>query len=494
MSAHPANARGSAASFGWKLLLLFLLSLLLNTCHLGLLPLLDRDEPRFAEATREMMERGDWVVPRFNDAPRFDKPPLTYWAQALCYAAGGEDEFTARLPSALAGALTVVVTALLGRSLYGPSAGIWAGIIFGTGLQVLVHSRLAVADMLLVLAMTTAAWAGWAMTDRPPSAAPGMPRLSWLGFHLALAVAGRAEGPVGWLPLVPVWRRYARSPQRSPALRGRLLAGLALMIGLVALWGIPALRRTQGEFALVGLGHHVVGRALQPLEGHGASGVVTYVLTLPYFFVTVFASFFPWSIGLPALIGGWWRREAVEARESYLVTGILLVFGVFTLVRTKLPHYTLPAFPLLSVWLAGTWERETGRPVWAARAAAGMAAGWLALAVWFVPLAEPWFPTPKLLAAARPWLRPSMDFASVDYQEPSLVWSFRRYLREFHRPLAEDQAAAYMAAEGPRLLILPSDSVPRIFPQGVARWHVARVQGYNLVHGRPVDLTLLVKD
>ena len=76
----------------------------------GTLPLIDRDEPRFAEASREMIERGDWIVPYFNDAPRLHKPPLFYWAQILSYQLLGEDELGARLPSVLA---AILVSALV---------------------------------------------------------------------------------------------------------------------------------------------------------------------------------------------------------------------------------------------------------------------------------------------------------------------------------------------------------------------------------------------
>ena len=64
------------------------------------LPLIDRDEPRFAEASREMLQNGDWILPRFNNQPRYDKPPLIYWMQAASYRALGQNTFAARLPSA----------------------------------------------------------------------------------------------------------------------------------------------------------------------------------------------------------------------------------------------------------------------------------------------------------------------------------------------------------------------------------------------------------
>ena len=73
------------------------------------LPLIDRDEPRFAEASREMLECGNYIVPYFNNQLRLDKPPLTYWAQSASYRLFGENDFAARFPSVIAAALTAVL-------------------------------------------------------------------------------------------------------------------------------------------------------------------------------------------------------------------------------------------------------------------------------------------------------------------------------------------------------------------------------------------------
>ena len=72
------------------------------------LPLVDRDEPRFAETAREMIERADYVVPYFNNHLRLDKPPLTYWAQVASYRMFGENDFAARFPSTIAAGLTAL--------------------------------------------------------------------------------------------------------------------------------------------------------------------------------------------------------------------------------------------------------------------------------------------------------------------------------------------------------------------------------------------------
>jgi len=79
-------------------IVLFLGCLLLHVAGTSSLPLIDRDEPRFAEAAREMRERADFIVPYFNNQFRFDKPPLTYWFQVASYRLFGENDFAARFP------------------------------------------------------------------------------------------------------------------------------------------------------------------------------------------------------------------------------------------------------------------------------------------------------------------------------------------------------------------------------------------------------------
>src|SRR5690242_16716393 len=111
-----------------SLMLVVLMSLALLLSGNWLLPLMDRDEPRFAEASREMLQRHDWVVPWFNGQYRFDKPPLIYWFQALSYQALGQNAFAARLPSACFATGTALLLLLWGKRLGKPRAGLYAAI------------------------------------------------------------------------------------------------------------------------------------------------------------------------------------------------------------------------------------------------------------------------------------------------------------------------------------------------------------------------------
>ena len=146
---------------------LFFGSILFHIAGTWSLPLIDRDEPRFAEASREMIERADYVVPYFNNQLRLDKPPLAYWAQAVSYRIFGENDFAARFPSVVAAALTALLIFAWGVRTGGEKVGWWAAIIFTLSLQTFLHAKAAVADMWLVLFVTMAHWSGFELIQRP---------------------------------------------------------------------------------------------------------------------------------------------------------------------------------------------------------------------------------------------------------------------------------------------------------------------------------------
>ena len=188
-----------------------------------------------------------------------------------------------------------------------------------------------------------------------------------------------------------------------------------------------------------------------------------YVLLLPFYFVTVFISFFPWSIKLPWLMQRLWRSRKAgvdttsysrHPTDAYLMTGIAVIFVIFTLVSTKLPHYTLPAFPLLALLLARHWHQES--PVETRRflfrtIAVATACVWIAVALVVPQIVARFFPAYQLFQVSRASLQPNMQFAAVEFQEPSLVWYFRSRVQGFLTPLKKRRAAEFMLSEAKHL-------------------------------------------
>jgi 4-amino-4-deoxy-L-arabinose transferase-like glycosyltransferase len=474
------------------------------------LPLIDRDEPRFAEASREMIQRADYVVPYFNNQLRLDKPPLTYWAQAASYRIFGESDFSARCPSAIAAALTALVIFAWGGRIGTSGLGWWAAIIFTLSLQTFLHAKAAVADMWLVLFVTLAHWAGYELLQRPTPNSKETNRTSllwWLAFYLSLAFGFLAKGPIAWVPLLTVGVTIILARDWQLARHFKFLLGILLMLVVVALWGIPALLQTHGEFFVIGIGRHVVRRSLATMEGHGANSLGVYLLLLPFYFVTVFASFFPWSIKLPWLIRRLWlnKKAGIGAPgysrkpiDKYLLTGIGIVFVIFTLVSTKLPHYTLPAFPLLALLLARHWRwyeaaaNRNGRSCFR-NIAVVTTCLWIAVALVVPPLVARFFPAYQLFQQSRADLQPNMQFASVEFEEPSVVWYFRSRVQSFLTRLNKKNAVDFMSKPGPRFVIVPTSLVSTLFPNRPTDWKFFSTRGFNVAKGKQVDLTLALK-
>ena len=492
-------ANRSLVTRHWSLVTFFIGCLVFHIIGSWTIPLIDRDEPRFAEASREMIARGDYVVPYFNNQLRLDKPPLTYWAQVASYRIFGENDFAARFPSAVAAALVAVSILAWGRQIGGDRIGWWAAIIFTLSLQTFLHAKAAVADMWLVLFMTTAHWAGWKLIFQGAAASKPPARAIWkspfLVFYASLALGFLAKGPIAWTPLltIAVFKFFVRdadsSTQSKTALakRFKFIRGILLMLAIVALWGIPALIQTHGEFLRIGIGRHVIGRSFGAMEGHGANSLGIYLLLLPFYYITVFASFFPWSIKLPLLIKRLWRER--DEVDVYLLCGVGIIFVIFTLIKTKLPHYTLPTFPLMALLIA----RRVASEGFVKTTAMAVGCVYLTIALFAAPFAARWFPAKQLYLQTRDFLKPEMEFGAVAYQEPSLVWYFRSRAKGWMTPLSARAAADFMQKTGPRFIILPTEAAEDAFPNSPANWKTFSASGFNIAKGKKVDLTLLLK-
>lgn len=484
-----------------------LLGLILLLSGNWILPLMDRDEPRFAEASREMLQRHDWVIPTLNGEYRFDKPPLIYWCQILSYKTLGENPFAARLPSVLFTTATALLLVLWGRRIGNPRAGFYAGLMFLTCLQILVHGRLSVADMPMVFFVALGTWTGWELS-RPDCS--NRTRW-WWAFYLSLAFGFLAKGPEAWLPLGGLIIGKIRNPKEFRLPVWNTVLGLVLATGLVGIWGIPALMQTHGEFAKIGLGKHVVQRSVGVVNGHGLGGLGGYLGAMPLYFLTFFLSFAPWAWKFPAALRRWWGTRENDLFGSYLFIQALLIFVVFSIVRTKLPHYTLPAFPLLALWLA---RQMTGEP--AAKSADAVQSVWVrfiesldrrvkigggltsmclvAFAITLVgfSLAAPHIMTRRLWNAVEPHACPEMRVASVDFGEDSLCWEFRKRVTNMIEHVSIGKAEAYLQGPPPRVLVVPTaqfESRIKTIPTNAI---TLRVTGFDTTYLKKWDMTAVI--
>ena len=463
-----------------------LLSLVLLLAGNWILPLTDRDETRFAEASREMIQRGDYVVPWFNGHWRFDKPILIYWCQSASYRVLGENPFAARLPSVLFTTATALLLVRWGRKVADARTAFMAGAMFLAGLHVAIIGRVATADMAMVFLVTLAVWSGWELT-RPESPAC---RTWWWVFYLTLALGFLAKGPVAWLPFggLVLGRLLRREAFRLPIVETVL--GLCLTGALTALWGLPAMAQTNNEYLTVGLGVHVFQRSTGVNDGHGLAGIFGFMALLPLYFLTFFVSFFPWSTRVPATLRRWWPGRRADDLGWYLLMQAFIVFAVFSCVRTKLPHYTLPAFPCIALWLALQLRAGENSFRWFQKRFCVMAAVVLVLMVGGGALVRNYFLTERLWIELAPHVRPETKIGCYGFTESSLVWQFRGIITNNVTLGEEKQAKNFLTNSPPFILVLPTKDAAAL---GNTNGVQIQVHGFDMVKFKNWDLTAIVR-
>jgi 4-amino-4-deoxy-L-arabinose transferase-like glycosyltransferase len=375
--------------------------------NLGVPRLWDEDEPRNAACAREMLERGDWVVPTFNYELRTQKPVLLYWLIMASYQVLGVNEFAARLPSALLAVGTTLVTFHLARRLFSPRVGLLAGIMVATCLMFGVAGRAATPDSCLIFFTTLSLYLYVRSVPQfAPSCATGSASAStdeaylprrWLDFVLmyaAMALAVLAKGPVGLLlPIATIgvfvliigrsgdsakkWHarfrdvamRFART-----AWAMRPLTIILVVSVITAPWYVLVAIRTDGEWTRGFFGVENLARFQNAMEGHSGS--------ILYYIPAILIGFFPWSIVLPAAV--WFAvRDSFSVSPRSPAYLLLLCwagvwFGLFSLAGTKLPSYVLPAYPALAIMAAAFVDRWLTEPTCVPR--------WLMYIAWGTPI------------------------------------------------------------------------------------------------------------
>jgi 4-amino-4-deoxy-L-arabinose transferase-like glycosyltransferase len=316
--------------------------------NLGGPSLWDVDEGRNSGAALEMHESGNWVLPTFNFQIREDKPALLYWLQVAGYTAFGVGEFAARLPSALAALLAILCTYELGRSHFGRSAGVLAGLLLGSTLGVCASAHFANPDALLngfTCLGLTLFWIDYARNG-----------WSWfLTSAVASALAVLAKGPVGLLlpgAVTFVFLAWQRDLRRLLDLR--LIGGVVVFLLVAAPWYVWVALETKGQWLAAFIMKHNVLRARETLEHHDGS--------LFYYPIVLLVGLAPWSIF--AGVTGWHflrrdptRNEKTRAGLRFLACWMGVYLVAFSLAQTKLPNYVLPLYPAAAVLLAACLDR-----------------------------------------------------------------------------------------------------------------------------------------
>ena len=414
-------------------LVLLLFCLILWTPGVFSLPPLDRDESRYAQASKQMLETGDVVDIRFGQVPRYKKPVGIYWLQSASTAIAGfgarNEIWTYRLPSLFGAIIAVWLTFWCARAFTATETAFLAAAFLGGTLLLTAEATIATTDAVLLATIL----ATQAVLLRVYLAARGqgepVPRLvvlaGWVGLGLTILV----KGPPVFIPLVTaaalaIWDRDWRW------LKGTYpLAGICIVLIIIMPWIIAIGLKSHWQFFQQSLGQDFVTKLQGGQESHGAPP--------GYFLALLTVSFWPAILFLlPGLVSAVAHRRDPALRFLLIWTA---TWVAFELVPTKLPHYVLPIYPALAI-LAALWAvspRMTGG-IWGRLAiyAAPLqfALGAVALGAGLV-----WLPL-KYGAGLMPWtILPLLLFAVLT------VLALYRYLSEATIPAALLALAAPLA-------------------------------------------------
>jgi 4-amino-4-deoxy-L-arabinose transferase-like glycosyltransferase len=321
------------------------------------IPPVDRDEARFAQATRQMIESGDYIDIRFQDEVRYKKPVGIYWLQAgvvrAADALGVPNAHTTiwlyRIPS-LAGAIgAVLLTYWAALAFVTRRVAFLAGMMMATCLLLNIEARLAKTDAML-LACCVAAMGVMARAYLTQSTGRDIPWSHALILWTALAGGILLKGPLILLVVgLAVLALAIADRSANWLMRLRPMVGVLWILVLVLPWFIAIMGRAGESFLQDSVGQDLFAKIFKGQETHGAPP--------GYYLVLFWLTFWPAAplaaVAAPAV----WRHRR-EATTRFLLAWVVPCWIVFELVVTKLPHYMLPLYPALAILIAREIERR----------------------------------------------------------------------------------------------------------------------------------------
>lgn len=325
----------------------FVLALVLLLVGNDRIILYSLDEARNAQCAREMLHRGDIVVPTFNGELRTQKPPFAYYTMMLSMWLLGESPFAARLPMALAGAILVLVVYRLGRRYHEELTGLLGAGLLLASVHFQLQMSMSVPDPYLLL------WITLALAAFLRALSPGH-KLSWAWYFLAYtytALGVLTKGPIAaWIIGASVLLHLAWQREGWKVFLRRVWAlypipGILWVAALVTPWVWAVQVKTQGAWLRDFIGYQNVQRFSEPLEGHGGFLGITLLFVL--------VGMVPATTWLPQTLRHHWSHYRTQPLVSVSLAAVVVIVGTFLVAATRLPNYTTPAYPFLALLIGG---------------------------------------------------------------------------------------------------------------------------------------------
>lgn len=305
----------------------------------------DANEAFYAETPRVMIETGDYISPSFNDKPRFNKPPLTYWIVAASYGVFGVSEWSERLPIVLAAMGLIAAAFVIGRSILGTNAGLWAAVVMATLPRFLMHSRRTSIDMFLSLFMGLTLMFFVLAELRPAR------RKLWLCLMYASVGFGfMAKGPVAVVLPGAAFFIYLLIEKRLRDITKMMVpTGIAIFSAIVVPWYLLVYQKHGWDYIVSFILNENISRYTD--EGWGPRRSFFYLQTM-------IGDLFPWSLILLVcfLLIVFRKRFAFLndaagdlattpfAVARLLAIWIAVIVGFYSLSRNQQDQYMMPAY------------------------------------------------------------------------------------------------------------------------------------------------------
>jgi len=530
---------------------LLLCGLLLFLPGFFTIPAIDRDEARFAQATKQMVETGDYVDIRFQDEVRYKKPVGIYWMQAAAVQTASAlglpraqlRIWVYRVPSLIGAIGAVLLTYWTALAFVTRRGAVLAALIMCSSVLLSVEARLAKTDAMLLLTVVAAMGAmarvylSWQRGEDPAHPPWSHPIIFWT----ALAGGILLKGPLILMFVALTITMLAILDRDASWLwRLRPVWGAMWMLVLVLPWFIAIYWRAGDAFFSDSLGGDMLSK-LAAQESHGAPPGLYLLL----FWITFWPGAPLAVMAAPAV----WRARR-EPGAQFLLAWLIPSWIVFELVLTKLPHYVLPLYPAIAILTVGALERRVLSRSWLMRGSAwwfaipalasliiivvaikitrqpvflawpfvagalifGLFAWWLyddgraersllnafvaAIFLAFViygaalPALAPLFPSAEIAHALRNVVCVGPKAAAAGFQEPSLV-----FMTDTSTLLTDGSRAADFLSQGSCRFALIEQRSERAFVQRAEsiglRYNVAtRIEGYNISQGRAVSIAI----
>lgn len=335
---------------------LLLIASFLFFFKLGSVYLFDVDEAVFSEATREMIETGDWITPQYNYVNRYDKPILFYWMMAISYRLFGINEFGARFASAVMGVALVWMTYSFVRSIRSARAGFISALILATSIEMIGLAHSAITDMTLTFFVSLALFGffkGYAATE------PEEKRWGYWGCFVGMALAVLTKGLIGIVFPGAIILLFVLLTGRLPVVlkEARPVSGTLLFMAVALPWYLMEFSVNGLEFFQAFFVKHHFTRYTEVVSGHRGP--------FYYFVLVILIGFFPWSALFPAALFQAIPKNLRALRDQspdrqialFALLWFSVIFLFFSASQTKLPNYIATLFPAMAV-LVGLWWEE----------------------------------------------------------------------------------------------------------------------------------------